>query len=126
MTNPTSVKSGLVSNEPVLVGAFVTWLFTVLGTFILGHTDLVTSTQWSSLSSFLIPVISALVLGVIATVVRKYVTPFWKSVTGVAGKVGITEAELDAAVKAAVDAAIAKLNLPGVANNSVAVPPVAG
>lgn len=80
MTTPE--KGSLVANEPVLVATFVTWLFTQLGAVVLGHTHLVSSDQWSSLTTALVPIISAVLLGLIGWVTRKYVTPFWKAVQG--------------------------------------------
>ena len=75
-------RTGFVENEPVIVGHFVLWLFVNLGAFIVGHTNLVTSDQWNSLTTGLVPFVTAALLSVIAFVVRKYVSPAWKKVSG--------------------------------------------
>lgn len=81
MTNPAP-KTSFAANEPVVVSAFVAWLFSVLGAEIIGHTDLVTSADWGTLSTILVPVVSGVVLAAIAWVTRRFVTPAWKVVTG--------------------------------------------
>jgi hypothetical protein len=90
MTAPVPAeKTGFVANEPVIVSHFVLWLFVNAGAFVVGHTHIVTSAQWDSLTTGLVPVVSAVVLGLIATVVRKYVSPAWKALSGGLSNAGI-------------------------------------
>lgn len=91
MTTPTPASNSFVSREPVVVAAAVAWLFSFVGSLILGHTSLITSTQWSSLSTILVPVVSALILGAVTWVTRKYVAPAWKLLTGVTHTAGIPD-----------------------------------
>lgn len=95
MTTTDPTKTGLVANEPLLVGAFVTWLLSFVGTLILGHTNLITSDQWSSLSTILVPVVSAAIIGAVAWVVRKFVSPAWKVLTKGTHALGIPDAVLE-------------------------------
>jgi len=90
MTTPTADKS-FVQQEPVLVAGFVTWLFSVLGTVILGHTDLISQSSWSSLTTTMVPVISAVVLGFVTWVTRKVVTPAWRALTTETEKLGLPD-----------------------------------
>lgn len=99
MTQPTPAPTGFIKNEPVIVSQFVLWVFLNVGAFVVGHTHLITNAQWSSLTSGLVPVVTAVLLGIIGAVVRKYVAPAWKVVSGDLTKWGIpqpTAAELDA------------------------------
>lgn len=89
MATPT--KTGFLANEPLVVGAFVAWLFSVAGTFILGHTDLVSSQDWSNLSTVLVPVIAGLLLTGLTWLTRKVVTPAWKKIETVTEKAGIPD-----------------------------------
>lgn len=73
------VKTGFVANEPVIVGHFILWLFVNLGAFVVGHTHLFTTAQWDSLTTGLVPFVTAIVLGIIGTFLRTKVTPAWKS-----------------------------------------------
>ena len=81
-TLDTTPRTGFVENEPVIVGHFVLWLFVNIGAFIVGHTNLVTSDQWNSLTTGLVPFVTAAIVTAIAFVVRKYVSPAWKRVSG--------------------------------------------
>ena len=94
MTETVAPKTGFAANEPVVVGGFVAWLFSLLGTFLIGHTHLITSDTWSALSTTLVPVVSAFALAVVAFVVRRYVQPAWKALTKETQKVGISDALL--------------------------------
>jgi hypothetical protein len=147
MTTTTVPKTGL-TNEPVLVGAGITWLLSLLGTVIIGHTHLLSSGQWSTLSTTLVPIISAVVLSVVGYVTRKFVTPAWKIVTSDATKAGIPDSfirsitvdEIDKALSefrsrfpraAATVAAVEPLVIPAppaapLTPAPVATPPVAG
>jgi hypothetical protein len=82
-TNQSDVKprTGFAENEPVVVAHIVLWVLANIGAFIVGHTHLFTSDQWSSFSTGLVPIITAAILSFSAMVARKYVTPFWKRVT---------------------------------------------
>lgn len=82
-------------SEVAIVGGFVAWLFTLAGTIVLGHTDLVTSQQWTTLSSFLVPIIAAAVISGITFVVRKYVTPVFKAVEKDVTKLGLPQETID-------------------------------
>lgn len=81
-------RNGFVENEPAIVAAFVAWLFANAGAFVVGHTHLVTNSQWGSLTTGVVPFVTAGVLSVIAFVLRKYVSPAWKVVEGDLGKHG--------------------------------------
>jgi lysylphosphatidylglycerol synthetase-like protein (DUF2156 family) len=79
----SDIESGFAKNEPVVVGHFVLWLLVNAGAFVVGHTHLVTQAQWDSLATGLVPTITAVILGAIALVMRRYVTPAWKKVSDV-------------------------------------------
>jgi len=72
-------NSGFAKNEPVVVGHFVTWLLVNVGALIVGHTHLVTATEWGSFATGITPMLTAVLLAVLATVLRRYVAPAWKS-----------------------------------------------
>jgi hypothetical protein len=86
----TPAKTGLVANEPVLVGTLVIWLFSFVGSLVIGHTGLIDQHSWSTLSSVLVPVVSALVLAGIGYVTRKFVSPAWKKIEHTAISLGLT------------------------------------
>lgn len=88
-TKPATQHTGFAANEPVVVSAGVAWLFSLLGTYLIGHTDLVTSGTWSALTTVLVPIIAGLVLTGLAWVTRRVVTPAWKFVSTETQKVGI-------------------------------------
>jgi hypothetical protein len=73
MTQPQS--SSFTAEEPVVVGAFVTWLLVQAGAYVVGHTHLITSDQWSALVTFVEPLVTAAVLAGLAALLRAKVTP---------------------------------------------------
>lgn len=70
--------SSLVKAEPVLVGHFVTWLLVQAAAVLVGRYHLISSAAWSPLASSLEPVITAVVIGLVALLVRRVVTPAWR------------------------------------------------
>lgn len=76
MTTPN--QTGFFSNEPQVVQGVVLWVLTQVGALVLGHTSLVTSQQWSSLTTGLVPILSLIVIGAITLVWRRWLTPAWK------------------------------------------------
>jgi hypothetical protein len=108
-TNQSDVKprTGFAENEPVVVAHIVLWVLANIGAFIVGHTHLFTSDQWSSFSTGLVPIITAAILSFSAMVARKYVTPFWKRVTDFENRHHLpvlTAAQIDAIVEQLVQA----------------------
>lgn len=75
-------KTSFFDREPQVVQGFVTWALVQVGALILGHTDLVTSDQWSAWSSALVPIVSAVVIGVVTLVWRRWLSPAWKVIEG--------------------------------------------
>jgi hypothetical protein len=77
-TNQSDVKprTGFAENEPVVVAHIVLWVLANIGAFIVGHTHLFTSDQWSSFSTGLVPIITAAILSFSAMVARKYVKQY--------------------------------------------------
>ncbi len=118
MTTPTN-KTGFVANEPVIAASIATWLVSVVGTIVLGHTDLITSDQWGSLATILVPLIAGVILTGVAWVTRKVVTPAWKAVSAQTVKVGVSpelltqlEAKVDEVVGESVQRELSKLHKP--------------
>lgn len=78
MTTP--VKSGLFTNEPQVVQGLLYWILVQVGAILIGHTHLLTNQQWSGLTTALVPIFSAVVIGAITLVWRKWLAPAWKVV----------------------------------------------
>jgi hypothetical protein len=75
-------SSSFVKREVAMTAAFVTWLLLQVGAYLVGHTHLVSSTEWNALAQFLEPILTAGLLTVVGLVVRNFVTPVWTSVGG--------------------------------------------
>jgi hypothetical protein len=99
-----SASKDLLKNEPVLVGGFVFWLFSIIGSLITNHTDLVSASQWESVSTYLIPIVSAAAIAGIAWIVRKYVSPLAKNVKTKLEGEGIPDSILNVAASDAENA----------------------
>jgi hypothetical protein len=108
-TDMKTPKAGALANEPVVIGAFVTWLLSLVGTFLIGHTHWVTTDTWGSLSTFLVPAISAVVITGVAWLVRNVVTPVWKVVTKEAQAFGISPTELESLLRTIVNSELSNL-----------------
>lgn len=82
MTEPAHAdpNGGLLKNEPVVVGHFVTWLLLNVGLIIVGRYHIVSDATWNALSSALAPEITAALLVLSAWFIRRVVTPAWKLV----------------------------------------------
>lgn len=89
MTQPT--QKSFVQREPVVVSTVVAWLFSLLGTDLLGHTSLINGDTWSGLTTTLVPVVSALVLAALGYLTRKFVAPAWKLVLEEGKRFGLSE-----------------------------------
>jgi hypothetical protein len=110
MTEINQTKAGFAAREPVIVGGVVTWLFSVLGTFLIGHTHWVTNDTWTGLATLLVPIVSALVITGIAWVVRTVVTPVWKVISAQLNKSGVPQEQLLLLVREAVATELAALS----------------
>lgn len=80
MTNPvvTNVVSQLLKKEPVLALSLTVWILTNLGAVLVGHAHLVAAGTWSGVATAVTPVLSGLILGGLAWLTRKFVTPLVK------------------------------------------------
>lgn len=80
MTEP---QKSFAAREPVLVAAFVVWLFTNVGSYLVAHShNLVSADQWQQFSTWGVPAVSAGILALGAWVLRTKVTPWWKAIQG--------------------------------------------
>lgn len=85
-------------SEPVIVAGVVLWLLTQLGAVLVGHTHWIQQSQWDTLVTTLVPIVSAAVIGVITWITRRFVSPAWKVVGGDLSKWGFpvpTDAQLE-------------------------------
>lgn len=93
MTEPTS----LFKREPIIILAFVMWVLTNVGTILVGHTHLVTSSQWNAVSTYVAPLATAFALSTVAVVFRRFVAPVWRLADQEATRLGATFPEVPAA-----------------------------
>ena len=83
MTSPIDVdiETSFTKNEPVVVAHLVIWLLANLGAFVVQHSrHLINATQWADFSIGWTPYITAAILAISATVLRRYVSPTWRAV----------------------------------------------
>lgn len=89
MTQPTpdpvvqveaSMIMQLLKKEPVLAGYLAVWILTNVGALLVGHTHLVDAATWGTIATSVTPILSALILGGLAWLTRKYVEPIIKKV----------------------------------------------
>jgi uncharacterized membrane-anchored protein len=119
----TQVKTGFISNEPVVVGHAVIWLLANLGAFIVQHSHhLISASQWANFSTGWVPYITAAVLSVSAWFIRTKVTPFWKkNVEPQVLKIGLTDAELEALAQRFFESFVARQNDAAALKQEIAV-----
>lgn len=100
MSNTTNDRTGFAINEPVIVGHAVLWVLANLGTFVVAHSNhLLSASTWAAFSTGWAPYITAALLTFSAFILRKYVTPAWKTISGDLAKQGFpvpSTTELDA------------------------------
>jgi hypothetical protein len=81
-TIPDPIKnaalSDLIKKEPVVAGYIVVWILANVGALLIGHTHLVDSATWSSLSTSVTPVLTGLVLAGLSWLTRRVVEPIFK------------------------------------------------
>jgi hypothetical protein len=70
--------SGLLKQEPVIVGGFVLWLLTQAGLVLVGRYHMLSASSWSALSQAIAPAVTAGVLALAGWLLRRAVTPSWK------------------------------------------------
>lgn len=85
--------TGIVKSEPVLVAHAVAWLLLQGGLIVVGRYHLISGATWTALSSALAPVITAVLLGVMAWFIRRVVTPAWRVAGPVLTAIDDTTAE---------------------------------
>jgi len=89
MTTPTK-HTGFVENEPAVVSHIVLGLLAILGEFVVGHTSLVTNSQWDTATTVLAPIVTAAVVAFSAWFWRRWLSPAWKVVEADLHKGGLT------------------------------------
>lgn len=92
--------SGLVKSEPVLVAHGVAWLLLQAGLILVGRYHVLSSNSWSSLSSALAPVVTAVAMGLLALFIRRVVSPVWNLIQRDAGPLTVDVQNAIAAAQA--------------------------
>lgn len=80
MTGPAHAdpNSGLLKAEPVVAAHVAAWLVLNAGVLLVSRYHLATDSQWKVASLELTPIVTAVLLAVLAWLVRRVVTPAWK------------------------------------------------
>lgn len=97
MTKPAPAhadpNSGLVKNEPAMVGAFSVWLVGNVGLLLINH-HLVTGVQWSAASLQVTALVTFVLAAIVGWLLRRVVAPAWKLAESEAARLGVTLPDL--------------------------------